>query len=384
MRTRRLGQTLFSQPFLGEISMNLTIQEIAQAVGSEAMQQLATYYLEKVGAEVVAITGSNGKTTTKDLTASVLSEKYKTYKTQGNYNNNIGLPYTILHMPQDTEKIVLEMGMDHANEITELSLMAQPKAAAITMIGEAHIENLGSREGIAKAKMEITDGLVPDGLLVVPADEPLLTPLTATLVQTVTTFGIGNGDVHAEVTAKGKAQTDFVVEGETFTIPLPGSYNVTNALIAYTIGRFFGLSIPEIRQGLAHVSITQNRTEWLTAGNGAAILSDVYNANPTAMGLVLDTFKNLPTKGRRIAVLADMLELGKESLNMHAQMSEHIDLKEELNQKYPQLPVFYFEKEKNKLIDAVKQNLEATDSIMLKGSNSMGLFEVVEQLQQMK
>ena len=138
-------------------------------------------------------------------------------------------------MPQDTEKIVLEMGMDHANEITELSLMAQPKAAAITMIGEAHIENLGSREGIAKAKMEITDGLVPDGLLVVPADEPLLTPLTATLVQTVTTFGIGNGDVHAEVTAEGKAQTDFVVEGETFTIPLPGSYNVTNALIAYTI-----------------------------------------------------------------------------------------------------------------------------------------------------
>lgn len=99
--------------------------------------------------------------------------------------------------------------------------MAQPKAAAITMIGEAHIENLGSREGIAKAKMEITDGLVPDGLLVVPADEPLLTPLTATLVQTVTTFGIGNGDVHAEVTAEGKAQTDFVVEGETFTIPLP-------------------------------------------------------------------------------------------------------------------------------------------------------------------
>lgn len=96
-------------------------------------------------------------------------------------------------------------------------------------------------------------------------------------------------------------------------------------MIAYTIGRFFGLSIPEIRQGLAHVSITQNRTEWLTAGNGAAILSDVYNANPTAMGLVLDTFKNLPTKGRRIAVLADMLELGKDSLNMHAQMSEHID-----------------------------------------------------------
>ncbi len=276
----------------------------------KAMQQLATYYLEKVGAEVVAITGSNGKTTTKDLTASVLSEKYKTYKTQGNYNNNIGLPYTILHMPQDTEKIVLEMGMDHANEITELSLIAQPKVAAITMIGEAHIENLGSREGIAKAKMEITDGLASDGLFVIPADEPLLTPYGEFVHNECTTFGIGNGDVHAEVDTKGKAETDFVVEAETFTIPLPGSYNVTNALIAYTVGRFFGLSIAEIRQGLANVSMTQNRTEWLTAGNGASILSDVYNANPTAMGLVLDAFVKLPTEGRRIAVLADMLELG--------------------------------------------------------------------------
>lgn len=365
-----------------------------------AMQDLAKYYLEKIGADVIAVTGSNGKTTTKDLTASVLSQKFHTYKTQGNYNNNIGLPYTILHMPDETEKIVLEMGMDHANEITALSLLARPKVAAITMIGEAHIENLGSREGIAKAKMEIVDGLASDGLLIIPEAEPLLKPLTTNLTQHVRTFGIGSGDVNATVGSEEKAETNFKVATDHFMIPLPGSYNVTNALIAYTIGRFFGLSIEEIRLGLANVAVTQNRTEWLTASNGASILSDVYNANPTAMGLVLDTFGQLPSEGRRIAVLADMLELGPDSLQMHASMSEHIKpdeyavvflygqqmraLKEALEKKYPALSVVYVEKEKEKLIKAIKEELHPEDSILLKGSNSMKLNEVVQELLAMK
>lgn len=365
-----------------------------------AMQDLAKYYLEKVGADVIAVTGSNGKTTTKDLTASVLSQKFHTYKTQGNYNNNIGLPYTILHMPDETEKIVLEMGMDHANEITALSLLAHPKVAAITMIGEAHIENLGSREGIAKAKMEIVDGLASDGLLIIPEAEPLLKPLTKNLTQRVQTFGIGSGDVDATVEKEEKTETNFKVANDHFMIPLPGSYNVTNALIAYTVGRFFGLSIEEIRLGLANVAVTQNRTEWLTAGNGASILSDVYNANPTAMGLVLDTFGQLPSEGRRIAVLADMLELGPDSLQMHASMSEHIKpdkyavvflygqqmraLKEALEKQYPTLSVVYVEKEKEELIKAIKEELHPEDSILLKGSNSMKLNEVVQQLLEMK
>ena len=178
----------------------------------KAMQALSKYYLAKVGAEVIAVTGSNGKTTTKDLTASVLAQRYRTYKTQGNYNNNIGLPYTILHMPEETEKLVLEMGMDHANEITELSQMAQPKVAAITMIGEAHIENLGSREGIAKAKMEIVDGLSKKGLLIIPANEPLLKPLSQNLSQEVTTFGLAEGDVRGEVTREEKTATTLQLQ----------------------------------------------------------------------------------------------------------------------------------------------------------------------------
>lgn len=174
-----------------------------------AFQALASYYLLEENPDVIAITGSNGKTTTKDMTESVLSQKFRTYKTQGNYNNDIGLPYTILHMPEGTEKLILEMGMDHAGEISILSELAEPDVAAITIIGEAHIENLGSREKIADAKMEITTGLASDGLLIVPADEPLLEERISSLSQTVETVGIQKGDLSATILNENKGATVF-------------------------------------------------------------------------------------------------------------------------------------------------------------------------------
>lgn len=362
-----------------------------------AMQQLAVYYKKKLAPKTVAITGSNGKTTTKDLTAAVLSQQFITYKTQGNYNNNIGMPYTILHMPDDCQLLVLEMGMDHAGELTELSVMGQPDAAAITIIGEAHIENLGSRAGIAAAKMEIVQGLATKGLLLVPADEPLLLPLLAGLSQQVTTFGIQQGDISATVIAESKERTVFEVAGKTFEIPVIGAYNVKNALIAYGFGKHFGLSDSQIAQGLATVQLTKNRTQWLTAKNGAQVLSDVYNANPTAMALVLDTFGKLQTSdGRKLAVLADMLELGPDSRQMHAAMAAHINdsydtvflygtemtaLLNALTEKDADLTVYHFDKpNKSALIQMIKAELGPADSILLKGSNGMGLSEVVEAL----
>lgn len=362
-----------------------------------AMQKLAVYYKQKIAPKTVAITGSNGKTTTKDLTAAVLGQKFITYKTQGNYNNDIGMPYTMLHMPEDCQMLVLEMGMDHAGELTLLSKIGQPDAAAITIIGEAHIENLGSRAGIAAAKMEIITGLPEDGLLLVPADEPLLTPLVKGLSQTVLTFGINQGEISGEVIQESKEATVFQVAEEQFEIPIIGAYNVKNALIAYQIGKTFGLTTAEIRQGLATVSLTKNRTEWLSATNGAQILSDVYNANPTAMGLVLDTFGKLAqTSGRKIAVLADMLELGPDSRQMHASMAQHIGstydviflygsemtaLFHALTEKDADLTVYHFDKpNKAALIQMVKAELQPEDSILLKGSNGMGLAEVVDAL----
>ena len=363
-----------------------------------AFQALASYYLLEENPDVIAITGSNGKTTTKDMTESVLSQKFRTYKTQGNYNNDIGLPYTILHMPEGTEKLILEMGMDHAGEISILSELAEPDVAAITIIGEAHIENLGSREKIADAKMEITTGLASDGLLIIPADEPLLEERTNSVSQTVETFGIQKGDLSATILNEDKGATVFSVDDNGYQIPLPGSYNVENALIAMAIGRWFDVSTEEIFQGLAYVQVTQNRTQWLKASNGADILSDVYNANPTAMGLVLDTFAKLPTEGRRLAVLADMLELGADSYSLHANMAEHINnkdfqeiylygdemkgLKLALADRYPTLAVHYFTKnDKAQMMQMLKESLQTTDSVVLKGSNGMGLIEVVEALQ---
>ncbi|WP_171313842.1 UDP-N-acetylmuramoyl-tripeptide--D-alanyl-D-alanine ligase [Enterococcus cecorum] len=358
---------------------------------TQAFQIVAQYYKQKIAPKTVAITGSNGKTTTKDMTASVLAQKYRTYKTQGNYNNDLGVPYTMLHMPDDTEVLILEMGMDHAGEIHFLSQLGQPDVAAITLIGEAHLENLGSRKNIAKAKMEIVDGLAQDGALFVPADEPLLTDLIAPISQEVQTFGLGQGDLQAEIVNETSESTEFEINDASFIIPVLGRYNVKNALIAYGIGRYFGLSMEQIKNGLAQVELTKNRTQWLQAKNGAKLLSDVYNANPTAMRLVLESFGRLTLPGRRIAVLADMLELGPDSSAMHASMAEAIvgfydfvylygEQMQALANRLTELNVphaYFIPAQRQAFLEQVQKEIQPTDSVILKGSNGMQLSELV-------
>ncbi len=366
-----------------------------------AFQQLAQYYLAKCEPKVIGVTGSNGKTTTKDMIASVLGQQFKTYKTQGNYNNHIGLPYTILHMPADTEMLVLEMGMDHFGEIEVLSQLAKPDVAAITMIGESHIEFLGSRQGIAQAKMEIVAGLNPAGLLVVPGDEPLLAPLLAPLTVDVIKFGQpSTSQISGQLIAETKATTTFTVAalGElAVTIPVLGHYNMNNALIALAIGDYFDIPFDKMAHGLETLNLTASRTEWLRAWNGAEILSDVYNANPTAMALVLDTFSQLPTEGNRLVVLADMGELGEQSATLHESMAAHIEATkiktvylfgQQMEVLYRALlPVFgparvsHFDvASKPNLMTQLRRDLQPTDMVMLKGSNSMKLIEIVENL----
>ena len=358
---------------------------------TQAFQIVAQYYKQKIAPKTVAITGSNGKTTTKDMTASVLAQKYRTYKTQGNYNNDLGVPYTMLHMPDDTEVLILEMGMDHAGEIHFLSQLGQPDVAAITLIGEAHLENLGSRKNIAKAKMEIVDGLAQDGALFVPADEPLLTDLIAPISQEVQTFGLGQGDLQAEIVNETSESTEFEINDASFIIPVLGGYNVKNALIAYGIGRYFGLSMEQIKNGLAQVELTKNRTQWLQAKNGAKLLSDVYNANTTAMRLVLESFGRLTLPGRRIAVLADMLELGPDSSAMHASMAEAIvgfydfvylygEQMQALANRLTELNVphaYFIPAQRQAFLEQVQKEIQPTDSVILKGSNGMQLSELV-------
>lgn len=368
----------------------------------QAFQDLARYYLAKTAVDVIAITGSNGKTTTKDMTAQILATTYKTYKTQGNYNNEIGLPYTVLHMPDDTEKLVLEMGQDHMGDIHLLSTLAKPKLAVITLIGESHLEFFGTREKIAEGKMQIIDGLVHGGELIAPADKIINAYLPDN--QKITRFG-ADADIHLTALYEHKDHLSFTVNflDEDLTIPVPGKFNATNAMVAAYVGTLEGVSPQHIKKALANLNLTKNRVEWLKASNGADVLSDVYNANPTAMRLILETFQTIARnpEGRKIAVLADMKELGDQTAQLHAEMitalnPEKLDLLylygenmlslAQLAQEiFPPETVKYFRKDDEKdehdiLSQDLLNELKPADQVLLKGSNSMRLAEIVNQL----
>ncbi len=366
-------------------------------------QRLAQYYLEKMQVDVLAVTGSNGKTTTKDMLAQLLATSYKTYKTQGNYNNEIGLPYTVLHMPEDTEKLVLEMGQDHLGDIHLLSELAKPKTGIVTLVGEAHLEFFGSRAEIAQGKMQIADGLRKDGLLIVPADKIVneFLPADCKLVR----FG-PDADIFLTRLEERKDSLSFDCNflGQRIDLPVTGKYNATNAMIAAYAALQEGVSEAAIAQAFSELELTRNRTEWKKAGNGADILSDVYNANPTAMRLILETFSTIPANpgGRKLAVLADMKELGADSKSMHGSMITSLNpeivtdlflygqdmeaLYDYAKEIYPPGKVHYFSKNDEKdqfeqLTKAVRDKLTPADQILLKGSNSMNLAKLVEDLE---
>ena len=368
-----------------------------------AFQTLAAAYLQKTKVDVFAVTGSNGKTTTKDMLAQLLSTTYLTYKTQGNYNNEIGLPYTVLHMPEGTDKLVLEMGQDHLGDIHLLSELAHPKAAIVTLIGEAHLEFFKDRSEIAKGKLQIADGMPEGGLLVVPAD-PIVDAYLPEK-QTVVRFGPDEEIFITELVERKDSLTfraNFLEEA--IDLPVTGKYNATNAMIAAYVALQEGVSEAAIRDSFATLQLTRNRTEWKKASNGADILSDVYNANPTAMRLILETFSTIPANpnGRKLAVLADMKELGEQSIDLHNQMilslspdvldtvifygQDIAGLAQLASQMFPLGHVYYFKKtaEEDQFEDMVKQvkeSLKEQDQILIKGSNSMNLAKLVEELE---
>ncbi|WP_120465186.1 UDP-N-acetylmuramoyl-tripeptide--D-alanyl-D-alanine ligase [Paenibacillus aceti] len=368
----------------------------------EALQRLAKSYLAATEAKVVGITGSNGKTTTKDLLYSLLATTYRVHKTGGNYNNHIGLPLTILAMPEDTEIAVLEMGMSGRYEIEFLSKLAEPEAVIVTNIGESHLQQLGSRLEIARAKLEILSGLKAGGLFVYNGDEPLIQEVLADSdtpkpeqLHTLT-FGLnGNNDIYPSGIMFLEHGTMFTLkEGETpFELPLLGEHNVVNGLAAIAVARHYGIADTAIREGLKHAELTGMRIEIVQGDNGVTILNDAYNASPTSAKAAIDVLKTMKGYRNKIAVLGDMLELGEDEVRFHQEVGEFLTpentdllftygrLGREIaaGAKKHLLPDnIYAYDDKSELIHKLISLLHPKDIILVKASRGMKLEEVVE------
>ncbi|MBR6515214.1 MAG: UDP-N-acetylmuramoyl-tripeptide--D-alanyl-D-alanine ligase [Clostridia bacterium] len=267
----------------------------------------------------VGITGSVGKTTTKQFISAVLASKYKTHKTDGNFNNEIGMPITILRMPCDTEALVLEMGMSFKGEISRLSKIAEPDIAVITNIGSSHIENFGSREGIRDAKMEIADGLnKKKGTLVLNGDEPLLSGVESAVYVAMNNE---SADYRPVNIVEGDGYFTFDIKtpdgiAKNFRINVLGIHNVYNAAVAYTVGKLAGVCDSRIREGLLNFENAAMRQN-IYENKGYTIIEDCYNASPESMAASLSVLCAKAKQGRRVAVLGDMLELGEQSDILH-------------------------------------------------------------------
>ncbi|MFI3313750.1 MAG: UDP-N-acetylmuramoyl-tripeptide--D-alanyl-D-alanine ligase, partial [Eubacteriales bacterium] len=291
-----------------------------------AFGEIAKGYRMERSAFVLAITGSVGKTTTKEMVATMMRQKYKTIWTEGNHNNNLGLPMTVVRVDEDTEVAVLELGMNHFGEMSYLSKIAKPNLAIINNIGTMHIENLGSREGILRAKMEILDGMDEEGVLILNGDEPLLWNMKEELLaklKKVYYYGIENKecDILATNIDRGLdgVRFSFVAEGKEAVpvfIPANGQHTIYNALGAITAGMMAKLSREQIQIALSNFENTGSRQKIYEAG-GYTIIEDCYNAGPESMAAALAVLGEMKNGGRRIAVLGDMLELGSCSTAEH-------------------------------------------------------------------
>ena len=367
----------------------------------KALQQIATakrnLYKDLI---VVGITGSVGKTSTKDMIYSVLSQKYKTLKTEGNFNNDIGLPLTILKL-REHEVAVIEMGMNHKREISKLTKIAKPQLAVITNVGTAHIGNLGSRENILNAKLEILEGMQKPKI-VINNDNDLLHEWKNNLKENIEvhTFGIENkSDCMAENIKKSENNSEFICninnEKIKINVPIGGDVFIINSLCAILVGKNLGLSDKQIQDGIENFELTKKRMEIIKLKNNITLINDSYNASLDSMKASIKYLSELKGK-RKIAVLGDLFELGDYSEKIHRKIGEEI-VKNKIdllyligeNSKYikdealkngmNKNNIFYFNS-KNEIINNLKNIMTENDIVLFKASNGMRLFEIVEEL----
>jgi len=357
----------------------------------KCLQKLASYKRSLYDIPVVGVTGSVGKTSTKDIIASVLSKKYKVHKTEGNYNNHIGVPLTILSM-KDEELLVVEMGMNNLGEISVLSKIAKPTVSVITNVGTAHIGMLGSRENILKAKLEILDGMDKDGILVINNDNDLLHDYyLKNKENNIKTFGIINeSDVCANNIELNEFGSTYKYLDNTIDVLVPGEVFVLNSLCALTIGEIFNIEIEDIKEGIKTFELTKRRMQ-IEKFNNMTIINDCYNANLDSMKSAIKYLGSLKNT-RKIAILGDMLELGSYGESLHRELGKivvdnNIDVlitvgnnskyivDEAIKNNFNKDNIYNFDNNQDALIK-IKEILQDNDTILIKSSLGMNFIEI--------
>jgi len=364
----------------------------------KALQDIAAYYREQLSVKVVGITGSVGKTSTKEVIASVLSEKYNVLKTEGNFNNEIGLPLTVLRIRNEHDVAVLEMGINHFGEMHRLSRIAKPDVCVITNIGQCHLEFLIDRDGILRAKSEIFDFMNPEGIVCLNGDDDKL--ITVENVHGKQPVFFGRGDscdiraVNVEKLGLEGSKADVIERGtakgeETYAIRLyvPGEHMVSNALAAVAVGRALGLSKEEMISGIAKAGAVGGRSN-IIRDDTLTIIDDCYNANPVSMKAAIELLETATTK--RVALLGDMFELGDREKQLHRGVGEflatkHIEkvicvgeLAKDIYEgaKAGNAECFWYAN-KNELTNNISQLIEKGDTVLIKASHGMGFAELV-------
>lgn len=384
-----------------EIKNNISIPYIKVDNTLKALQDLARSYRKELNVKVIGITGSNGKTTTKDLLYEVLSTKYKAQKTIGNLNNEIGVPKTILSLNEDTEIAVVELGTDKFGDISLTSNIALPDIAIITNIGDSHLHNLKSKEGILKAKMEIVEGLSDDGIFIYNGDDETMKKEIASyeVDQKMISFGLEEtNDFLVKEVPTTPAKVSFSHDDETYDIPLLGRHNIYNGACCLLIANILGLDANEVKSGLINVRPANNRSSMIEL-DGFDVLDDSYKSNPQSLRSGLATCKLLDGYNNKIVVLGDMLELGDKEDELHYEVGLDIDPKDihyclffgnlsyhmykgALNN-FPKDRAFHFT-DKDDLIDKLKSLITKSTLVFVKGSHGMHMEEIIESIGNLK
>ncbi len=360
----------------------------------EALQDIGRYLRARLSLPLIGITGSVGKTTTREMVAAALSARYRVYKTPGNKNSQVGVPVTISEISDEDQVGVIELGMSEPGELTVIAKIAQIDMAVITNIGITHIEQLGSRENIYREKMTIQDGLKDGGVLILNGDDDMLSATKGRDDIRTVYYGTGkNCDFRAEelVLHDGKAEFTAVYKNERQKIHLNvmGRHNVLNAMAAVAVCVECGMTMEEAARGLFSFAGYKNRQQ-IYRGGKMTILDDSYNASPVSMKAALDVFKDLKPGSRHVAVLADMKELGEQTLSCHKEVGQYAagiapDLVVTLGEashalaegirENSEIPVKEF-LDKDQMVSYLDEELKDGDCVLFKGSNSIGLFTV--------